>query len=107
MRHMLINKAVENAIAKHPLYSQDGKGENAKVIVKFFFGAYTWYVLEGRKEENGDYLFFGIIDNAAYGEHEYGYFTLSQLTEIKHWGIPAVERDMYFGNKKVGDLELS
>ena len=32
----LITKAIENQIKKYPLYSQDGLGENAKVIVKFF-----------------------------------------------------------------------
>ena len=44
----LITKAIENQIKKYPLYSQDGLGENAKVIVKFFFGNWTWLATEGQ-----------------------------------------------------------
>lgn len=100
----LITKAIENKLAKYPLYSQDGKRGEADVIVKFFFGAWTWYVLEGEKREDGDYEFYGIVEN-QYGA-EYGYFTLSQLASVKKWGIPVVERDRYFDKKKVSDLNL-
>ncbi|MBQ0074607.1 MAG: DUF2958 domain-containing protein [Prevotella sp.] len=89
----LITKTIEKQIAKYPLYSQDGV-KDKKVIVKFFFGAYTWYVTEGQKQENGDYLFYGYTEN-QYGR-ELGYFTLSDLQSVKRWGYPCVERDMYF-----------
>lgn len=99
-----MTKAIEKKIEKYPLYSQDGKGEEAKVVCKFFnaFGDGTWYVLEGRKEENGDYLFFGIVE--MYGEREYGYFTLSQLASARRWGMPCVERDLYFDAKTVSEI---
>lgn len=98
-----MTKAIENKLAKFPLYSQDGKGEDAQVICKFFFGAWTWYVLEGNKLDGGDYEFFGLVDNN--GEREYGYFTLSQLESVKMWGRPIVERDIYFDSCKVRDIK--
>ena len=98
----LITKAVEKELAKYPLYSQDGKGEYAVVVCKFFLQGYTWYVLEAEKVDNG-YEFFGII----VGQHtEYGYFTLSQLESVTgQWGL-RVERDRGFKATKVKDLHL-
>lgn len=98
----LMTKAIENKIAKYPIYSQDGKGNEQVVICKFFFGSWTWYVLEGQKLENGDYEFYGITDN-QYGR-ERGYFLLSQLESIKMGCYPVVERDRYFKSCKVGEL---
>ena len=100
----LLTKAIEKTLEKYPLYSQDGKGGNAKVICKYFFGNFTWYVLEGRKMDS-DYEFYGIVKNDAYEEAEYGYFTLSQLKEVRHWGYPCVERDMYFKSCKVSECK--
>lgn len=89
----LITKAIEKLIEKYPLYSQESE-KDPVVIAKFFFGGWTWLVTEGRKEENGDILFFGKTISPY--EEELGYFTLSQLQGIKKWGFPVVERDMYF-----------
>lgn len=99
----LITKAVEKELAKYPLYSQDGKGDNAIAVCKFFLQGYTWYVLEAEKADNG-YEFFGII----VGQHtEYGYFTLSQLESVTgQWGL-RVERDRGFKPIKVKDLHLN
>ena len=57
----LMTPEIEQKLKDYPLYSQDGKGDEAQVVVKYFnpVGAGTWYVLEGEKQENGDYLFFG------------------------------------------------
>lgn len=99
----LITKQIENRLAKYPLYSQDGKGVNAVIHCKFFnpCGAGTWYVLEAKKETNGDYTFFGIVD--LY-EREYGYFTLSQLQSVRNRFGLGIERDRYFKPCTVGDL---
>ena len=99
----LITKELEKRLAKYPLYSQENKGKEAQVLVKFFnpCGMGTWYVLEAQKQENGDWLFFGLVD--LY-EREYGYFTLSQLQEIRlPFGL-GIERDMYFDKTKVCEL---
>lgn len=99
----LITKKIENELAKYPLYSQDGKGKDAIVVCKFFLQGYTWYVLEAQKNGN-DYEFFGIVDGQ---EKEYGYFTLSQLQQVRgRWGL-TVERDMYFKPTKVRDIDFN
>ena len=99
----LITKKIESDLLKHPIYSQDGKGEDAVVICKFFnpCGAGTWYVLEGEKLENGDWEFFGIVDLF---EREYGYFRLSELQSVRLPFGAKIERDMYFNKCKVGEL---
>jgi hypothetical protein len=88
----LITKEIEAKMPK--LYS--GEKQNiAPVICKFFYpyGAGTWYVLEGEKQEDGDWLFFGL---AEIHEKELGYFSLSELQSVKFLGRPAIERDLYF-----------
>ena len=98
----LMTKQVEKELKKYPLYSQDGKGNEAVAVCKFFLQGFTWYVLEAQKNGN-DYEFFGIVDGL---EKEYGYFTLSQLQSLRgQWGL-TVERDMYFKPTKVGDLKF-
>lgn len=95
----LITKALEKTFAKYPLYSQDGKGNDAVVIAKFFLpgSGFTWYVTEAEKQANCDYMFFGYVEGL---DSELGYFTLSQLQNVRgRFGL-RVERDMYFNNGK-------
>lgn len=100
----MMTKKIEKELSKYPLYSQDGKGDKAKVLIKYFapWTAATWYVLEGERLDDGDYEFFGI---AYIHEWEYGYFRLSQLEEIKGpWGL-TIERDLYMSGYTVGQLK--
>ena len=95
----LMNAELAESLKKFPLYSQDGK----KAEAKYFFPAtaLTWYVTEGR-EEDDDYLFFGLVvgtDTSA----EMGYFSLSQLSELNVCGLK-VERDIYFQPKKLSEI---
>lgn len=100
---VLLTNTIKKDLEKYPLYSQDGKGDDAKVICKFFLSNLTWYVLEGQAINNGqDFEFFGIVDNS--GEKEYGYFTLNQLLSLRSMGCLKVERDMYFDKCKVSEL---
>ncbi len=89
----LLTKQIERQLAKAPLYSTEDS-EEKKIICKFFFGSFTWYVIEAELQENGDWLFFGIVDNA--GNKEYGYFTQSQLQSVTWRGWHCVERDVHF-----------
>lgn len=107
----LMNKGIEDALTKHPLYSQDGKGEEADIIVKYFnpYGDGRWYVLEGNKQGN-DWELYGIVEMG--GEREYGYFMLSDLENYVYrtrggYPVGGIERDMYFGKKKVKDIKDS
>lgn len=99
----LMNKELAESLEKYPLYSQDGKKADAVVVARYFFPAtaLTWYVTEGRKEDD-DYLFFGLVvgtDTSA----EMGYFSLSQLLAINVYGL-RVERDMYFKPRKLSEI---
>ena len=109
----LMTPELEEKLKDYPLYSQDGKGDEAQVVVKYFnpVGAGTWYVLEGEKQENGDYLFFGFVELL---EAEYGYFSLSELESIQ---IPlrmngeiidtvGIERDLYSELRTIGEMKI-
>lgn len=90
----LITKELERAFETQPIYSQDGKGLNAKALAKFFFGNATWYVLEAEREDN-DWIFFGLVRIGD--EIEYGYFSMSELEEATtRDGVCFLERDLYF-----------
>lgn len=101
-----ITKEIEKKLAKFPLYSQQNKGEDAEIIVKFFnpYGSGTWYVLEGEKKEDGDWLLYGLVD---LHEREYGYFSLKELEEvrinIRGCKLP-LEIDRYFSKKYIKEI---
>jgi hypothetical protein len=94
MRHMLLTKEIEAKLLKNPLYSTEAK-DTVPVLVKFFYpyGAGSWYAVEAERQEDGDWLFFGMVDLQ---EKELGYFRLSELKTIQKFGRPAIERDMHF-----------
>ena len=99
---MLMTKELEKAFEKYPLYSQDGKMEEAEVVVKYFnpYGAGTWLITEGEKQSNGDWMFFGYCNIF---EWEWGYVMLSELQSIKlPFGL-GIEREMYVTGGKVKD----
>lgn len=85
----LMNKELEKRFAKFPLYSQDGKGDEAIIVVKYFnpLGSGTWLITEGEKQEDGDWMFFGYCHIF---EWEWGYVRLSELETIGF-----IERDLY------------
>ena len=88
----LLTKEIEKLLPKR--YSQENE-ENPKIITKYFhpLSSWTWYVIGGERDPDGDMLFFGLVDGQ---EKEFGYFTLRQLEEVKIKGL-GVERDLYFG----------
>lgn len=85
----MMTSEIERAFKQAPLYSKDGQGKSAKVIVYFFnpFGRGTWLITEGEKQSNGDWLFYGYCHIYNW---EWGYVTLSQIQSA---GV--VEREMY------------
>ena len=104
MKQKFITKEVENRMAKYPLYSQDGKGEEAIATAKFFMcmGSWTWYVLE--YDTNDKDTCYGIVVN-GYGECEYGYFSLKELQSVRNRFGLGVERDMYFDPTPLKHIE--
>ncbi len=86
------------------LYSQEKITAQEKIVyAKFFFPAadWTWFVTEGEQEEkDGDFFFFGFVVGF---EEEWGYFTLSELRNIRIQ-LLTVERDLYFKSGKFADV---
>ena len=95
----LITKEIERMMDRYPLYSQDGKGKEAKVLFKVFnpYGGQSWYVLEAGALENGDRELYAMM--TCGGEKEYGYLMLSDLTDtrvnVAGCRLP-LERDKWF-----------
>ena len=90
----LITKAIEKQLPK--LYSTEQiPTEDKQVICKFFtpWSNWTWYVLEGERQPDGDLLFFGYV--IAGREQEFGYFSLKELSGIRGMFGLGVERDLY------------
>ena len=99
---MLMTKEIEKKIPR--LYSTENiPADEKKIAVKFFTpdSNWTWYAVEGDKQEDGDWLFFGLVDGF---EKELGYFSLNELKKVRgQLGLP-VERDMYFGDKSLEEV---
>src|SRR5271154_5695449 len=90
----LLTKEIIRELEAHPLYSQENN-PNPKILCKFFtpWSYWTWFVTEGQKNADGDWLFFGMVHGM---EKELGYFTLSELQSIKGPFGLKIERDMGF-----------
>lgn len=70
-------------------------------------GGWTWFITEGGKQEDGDWLFFAKVISpmcpSPYGE--LGYVTLSQLKTVRGGlGLP-VERDLYWKPKPLSQCK--
>jgi len=93
----LLPPDVCTALARYPLGSQDGRGMDAVVVVKYFFpaGRYTLYVTEA--ETCGDDVrLFGYC-LSPFGEDcdEWGYASLNELRTTRVRGL-SIERDLHF-----------
>ena len=69
--------------------------DNDPIIAKFFntIGSGTWYVMEGEKQSNGDWFFYGFVD---WMEKEWGSFSLNELESVKLPLGLGIERDINF-----------
>ena len=96
----LWTKEIERKAEQFPIGSQDGKGLDATVFVKFFnpYGTGSWLITESEKQEDGDYLLFGYCHLF---EWEWGYVLLSEIlnTKVNVFGCQLpLERDLYIGD---------
>lgn len=91
----LLTKIITNKLPK--LYSQEAN-PNPKAVLKFFtpWSNWTWYITEGEKQEDGDWMFFGKVVSPICPDGELGYTLLSQLKEIKGPAGLLIERDMHW-----------
>lgn len=98
---ILLTKEIEARFAK--VGSQEGS-KNPTVIAKFFnpCGSATWYATEYIPEEK---MFFGYVNLFGGDDAEWGYFLLEELKEIRLPFGMGIERDLYCGEKPIGDFE--
>lgn len=78
----LMTKEIEQKLLNAPIYSKDGMGKDAEVVVKYHNpeGAGVWLITEGEKIEDTDnWLFFGYCNIF---EWEWGYVSLSDLQSV-------------------------
>jgi hypothetical protein len=99
MTMTLLTKALRARFAR--VGNQDGLGDKAVVIAKFFhpFSNWTWYATEF----DGEDTFFGLVDGV---EREWGSFSLRELTDLRVKGLP-MERDRFWTEGPVSDLNLA
>jgi len=89
-----------------PLYSTENQ-EDPVAVIKYFTpdSNWTFYILEGCKEEDGDYRFFSKVISPMLPEGELGYITLNELKKVRGpLGLP-IERDLYFTPKKLSECK--
>ena len=103
----LITKQIERKLEKTPLYSTDGvELVDKNILVKFFtpWGCGSWFVFEAERQDDGDWRFFGYVESPLGSDcNEMGYFTMSQLTELRGPMGLTIERDLY-GPKKMTEV---
>lgn len=90
----LLTKEIERKLAKNPLYSHEGEGTDAQVLVKFFnpVGRGTWLITEGNKLEDGNWELFGYFHIYDW---EWGYIFLSDLESLRLPFGMKIERDIH------------
>lgn len=91
----LLPPTLRAALARYPFGSQERLGEDARVLVKFFFpaGRYTFFVTEAR-EDDEDVDFFGYCVSALGPDcDEWGYAALSEFQSLNVRGL-TMERDL-------------
>jgi len=93
----------EIAAALPALYSQEEKGLEAIVQVKYFMptGSFTWYATEYDPDER---LFFGFVHSSLCPEGELGYFSLDELASVRGRIGLGVERDLHWKPKTLAEV---
>ncbi len=98
----LLTEEIISQFEAHPIGSQDGKGLNAEVLVKYFnpCGRGTWLITEAEREGE-DWRLYGYCHIF---EWEWGYLLLSELESLRlPFGL-GVERDLYTDGKYLRDF---
>ena len=94
---MMLTKANRKALPA--LYEQEEKGDEAIAHGKFLtpWSNWTWYATEF----DGEDTFFGLVVGHF---TEFGYFSLSELQELRGPMGLKVERDRHFEPRSIGEI---
>ena len=100
--HQLMTQKVADTIPA--LYANEKVADYDAVLAhaKLFspYSNWTWYITE---MDPATGTCFGLVDGL---EQEIGYFDLSELAETTVFGgVPAVERDLYWGPRTIGEIK--
>lgn len=91
----LMPPSLEERFRDFPFGSQEDKGEDATIVVKYFnpYGVGTWLITEGEKQEDGNWLLFGFCHLTDW---EWGYVSLRELEKlcIAPFNVK-IERDLH------------
>jgi len=100
----LLTEEIRKQLPK--LYSQD-EVEDPIVVCKYFTpdSSWTWLIIEGSEQENGDWMFFCKASSCLCPEGELGYVMLSELEQVRGALGLGVERDMYFKSKPLSQCK--
>ncbi len=87
-------------------FEQVGRQEDSSdplVIAKFFnpCGAGTWYATE---YDPNDKIFFGFVSIFGDWNDEWGSFSLEELESYHSKFGLGIERDLYFGEKRISEV---
>jgi len=98
----LLTEEIISKLEKHPFGSQEGKGLDAEVLVKYFnpCGTGTWLITEAERVGD-DWRLFGYCHLF---EWEWGHLMLSELESLRLPFELTVERDIYSTGKLVRDF---
>lgn len=87
-------------------FEKVGRQENVSdpiIIAKFFnpTGAGTWYATE---YDPNDRMFFGYVSIFGDWNDEWGSFSLDELESYRGQFGLGIERDLYFGEKRISEV---
>ena len=100
-RHKLMTKEIGDSIPALYANEQVENYDSVLAHAKLFspYTGWTWYITEWQAETG---LCFGLVEGY---ETELGYFDLTELAEATVFGgVPAVERDLYWKPKTLGEI---
>ena len=88
------------------LYSQDDVADPICVLKCFTpDSSFSWFIIEGSQQEDGDWLFFAKVVSHLCPEGELGYVLLSQLEQVRGSLGLQVERDLYWQAKPISQCK--
>ena len=100
--HQLMIEKVADAIPGLGATENAANYDHVLAHAKLFspYSNWTWYITEMDRETG---QCFGLVDGL---ERELGYFDLTELAETTvYGGVPAVERDLYWEPKTLGEIK--
>lgn len=100
----LMTKTLEKQL---PKFGTIAEIEDPEIVAHFFnpCGAGDWYVMEGEKQSDGNFIFYGYVKSMIDPMFdECGTFTLFELEKLElPFGL-SIERDIYWQNQTLKEV---